>query len=175
MKSGEKIKSHTIDPTEISSQLYNEFVNIHSVSYWFEADVWSKFQNFYEAKLDSFKNRCSSCGKSDVVEDDIIHCDHCLTNFHHSCGKVKKTSKKRHQWFCNPCKMDFKSCVDTNGMDRSYGSTVLSPHLQLSAEFNININIKNFLRRFSLLLLTTSILWRGGGGGGGGQTIDQLR
>ena len=97
LESGEKIKSVDLDPTEISSQLYNEFVNVHSVSYWFEDDAWSKFLDFFHAKCAALKDRCSSCSKSDVPGDDILHCDHCLLNYHHHCAKVKKVSKKRHQ------------------------------------------------------------------------------
>ena len=114
LESGEKINPQTIDPTEISSQLYNEFVNIDSVSYWFEEDAWPKFQTFFNAKSAALKNRCSSCSKSDILGDDIIHCDHCLLDFHHSCAKAKKTSKKRHQWFCSSCKIDFKLCGQTS-------------------------------------------------------------
>ena len=84
LNSGENITRDAIDPTEISSQLYSEFVNIESC-----------------------------CSKSDVLNDDMISCDHCLLNFHHSCTKVKKTTKKRHQWFCNACKIDFKSSEQT--------------------------------------------------------------
>ena len=109
LESGKKITRDTIDPTEISSQLYNEFVSIHSVSYWFEEDAWKIFEAFYNAKSSLLKNRCSSCCKSDVLDDDMIHCDHCLQNYHHVCGKVKKTVRKRYQWFFNTCKIDSKS------------------------------------------------------------------
>ena len=113
LDSGEKIKRDSIDPFEISSQLYSEFVSIDSVAYWFEDDAWEKFEAFYNAKSATFKNRCSCCSKSNVLDDDIIHCDHCILNYHHSRGKVKKTAKKRHQWFCNSCKIDLKSSEQT--------------------------------------------------------------
>ena len=38
-----------------------------------------------------------------TCNDDMISC----------CTKVKKTTKKRHQWFCNACKIDFKSSEQT--------------------------------------------------------------
>ena len=109
LESKKKVTCETIDPTEISSQLYNEFVNIHSVSYWFEEDAWDKFEAFYNAKSAALKNRCSTCSKTDALDDDTIHCDHCLVSYHHACGRVKKTAKRRHQWFCNTCKIEFKS------------------------------------------------------------------
>ena len=109
LTSREKVRSEMIDPTEISAAIYSELVNIQSIAYWFEEDAWTKFQTFYEAKSTSLINRCSSCSKNDTPLDELICCDHCLLKFHHSCGKVKQTSKKRHQWFCNPCKIEFKS------------------------------------------------------------------
>ena len=107
--SGNKITEDVIDPTEISASLYNEFVNIQSISYWFETDAWNKFMVFFDAKSASFVNRCSSCSKVDVSGDDLINCDHCLLNFHNTCGRVKKIAKKRSHWFCNRYKINFKS------------------------------------------------------------------
>ena len=104
-----KITEDVIDPTEISAALYNDFVNIQSISYLYETDAWNKFMVFFEAKAASFVNRCSSCSKADVSNDDLISCDHCLLSFHNTCAKVKKTAKKRPHWFCNRCKIDFKS------------------------------------------------------------------
>ena len=107
--SGEKIRADIIDPTEISAALYNDFVNIESISYWFDSDAWIKFKIFFDAKAASFVNRCSSCSKVDECHDELISCDHCLLNFHYTCAKLKKISKKRSHWFCNRCKVDLKS------------------------------------------------------------------
>ena len=107
LENGEKITCDKIDPTEISAQSYSKFVTIETISYWFEEDAWTRFQNFYTAKSSALKDRCSCCSKPD--SDGMIVCDHCLQNFHESCAKLKKTSKKRQQWFCNACKVEFKS------------------------------------------------------------------
>ena len=102
-----KITFDKIDPTEISAQSHSKLVTIEAVSYWFEEDAWIRFKNYHSAKSSYLKDRCSCCCKPDI--DDMLVCDHCLLNFHISCAKVKKTTKKRQRWFCNACKIEFKS------------------------------------------------------------------
>ena len=70
--SGEKITADVVDPTEISPALYNNFVNIQSIRYWFDSDAWDKFKLFFDAKAASFLNQCSSCSKVDTSRDELI-------------------------------------------------------------------------------------------------------
>ena len=39
-----------------------------------------------------------------TIYDNLVSCQHCLKQFHLTCVKLKKISRKRQAWFCNPCK-----------------------------------------------------------------------
>ena len=108
LSKGEKINVTDVDPTEITTAVYNELVCVKTVQYLFDSDAWEKFTLFYTEKMNRLKFQCNSCLEVCQTSDDLISCDHCLMKYHYVCAKCKKGSKKRHQWFCNRCKIKAK-------------------------------------------------------------------
>ena len=108
-----KIEESDVDPTEINAGIFNDRVNPNLVKYLFSDNAWILFENYYNEKMKLLKYRCSSCFESDESYDNLVTCDHCMQSFHHQCVKLKKTVRKRASWFCNPCKAEAKSNIDS--------------------------------------------------------------
>ena len=107
-----KISPADVDPTEIAPEIYHPQVCLKTVKYLFDVDAWEKLLLFYEEKMELLKNQCHACLEICETAEELINCGRCLQKFHFTCGKCKKTSKGRQQWFCNQCKIDAKCNED---------------------------------------------------------------